>query len=324
MDFSPLATIFLSFIFLTGLFLIIKGGDAFVDAASSIAERSGMPPFLIGATIVSLATTLPELIVSVIATAGGHTELAVGNALGSITANTGLILALCVLIIPCKAPNQFFLNKSLLLLCSAFILFFTTTNGYLHTYASFLLIIIFIAFLLENIHSAKKYQLLQNKQNDYIAKKQTDASFALQIIIFILAALAIALGAELLVESAKEIALRLNISHTVIAVTIVALGTALPELITTLNAIIKKQASLSVGNILGANIIDTTVILPICQLVSGNALPISAQSLYFGLPVFIICVIISIVPTIFTQKFARWQGLLMLIIYILYMVFVTM
>ncbi|MFI3168947.1 MAG: calcium/sodium antiporter [Faecalibacterium sp.] len=341
MDFSSLALPFLIFIFLLGLFLIVKGGDVFVDAASLIAAKSGIPTFIIGATIVSLATTLPELLVSVFATLHGSAEMAVGNAIGSVTANTGLILAISLLAMPSAAPRKTFCAKGLLLLATITTLFLATRSGVLLPSGQIVLWLLLLAFLAENIYATRSCNNTQsgdcpllagNSQSETAPTNSTDAQahasekniLARNILLFLLGAAGIAAGSQLLVASATELAVRLCVPEVVIAVTIVAIGTALPELVTALTAIAKKEAGLSAGNILGANIIDTALILPLCSLLNGGGISINAQSLIYDIPVCLLCIAIAVLPTLFTQKFQRWQGGVMLIIYLVYLALVAL
>ena len=143
----------------------------------------------------------------------------------------------------------------------------------------------------------------------------------LNIVKFILGGLGIYFGAKLLVDKGTELATIMHISEDVIGLTLVAVGTSLPELVTTITAIVKKQSSLSVGNIVGANIIDMSLILPICAFVSGGTLVLdSMQTVYLDIPVSLGLMMLAFIPTLFTKKFARWQGALMLAIYIAYLV----
>ena len=140
-----------------------------------------------------------------------------------------------------------------------------------------------------------------------------------KIFFFILGTAAIVFGAEFLVSSGKTIASGIGISETIIGFTVIALGTSLPELVTTLTAIRKKESSLSVGNIIGANIIDTTLILPLCAVINGTALPVERINLVFDFPVCIAACAVAVVPTIIMGKFKKWQGFALLAIYATYM-----
>lgn len=301
--------------FCLGLVLIIKGGDAFVDAASWMAEVSGVPPFIVGATIVSLATTLPEMMVSTLAAANGQVDMANGNAIGSVTANTGLILAIAMISIPGAARRKDYLAKSLLLIgCVATLLAFSQ-GGQLLWAGSALLAVLFVVFLVENIRSGKA-AIAGNTEVRPIATPQ---GILANLVLFVLGAGGIVVGADLLVENGSVLARLLGVPEGIIAVTIVAVGTSLPELVTTLTAIMKKQASLSAGNVIGANIIDCALILPICSLISGQQLPISQQCLRLDLPFCLLTVLIALVPMLVKQKFMRWQGWACLAVYLVYL-----
>jgi len=347
-------------LFLLGLILIIKGGDVFVDSASWIAEKSGIPKFILGATIVSFITTLPELVASIIGTVEGSLGLAVGNAIGSVTANTGLIMAISILFMPAIINRKQYAFKMIILMVITLILGLFLINGKLNIIESIIVLLFAIAFLVENVISAKareekpvlaeeinngdaasandegseEEQKETGKANffDYVKYTfsfKTDKTISskleivLNIIKFVLGGVAIYFGAKLLVDKGTELATIMHISEDVIGLTLVAVGTSLPELVTTITAIVKKQSSLSVGNIVGANIIDMSVILPICAFVSGGTLVLdSMQTVYLDMPVSLGLMMIAFIPTLFTKKFARWQGALMLAIYIAYLVII--
>ena len=145
-----------------------------------------------------------------------------------------------------------------------------------------------------------------------------------KVLFFILGTASIILGAEFLVSSGKTIASGFGISEAIIGFTVIALGTSLPELVTTLTAIRKKENSLSVGNIIGANIIDTTLILPLCAVINGESLPVEKINLIFDFPICIAACAVAIVPTIIQGKFRKWQGYALLSIYAFYMLFLVL
>lgn len=296
-------------LFAVGLLLIIKGGDIFVDAARNIAENLGIPKFIIGATIVSFATTLPELMVSLLAAFDNDTQMAIGNAVGSVTANTGIIMSISVIFMPAAVRRRIFMPKSMILMAAVIILWLLSMKGNLTVTNSILLIALLFIFLWENINSAKK-TLGTSKS----AKKQSRGNVK-QAILFLLGAFTIILGSDLLVDNGVKIAQIFNVPENVIAFTMVAIGTSLPELVTTLTAVVKKESSLSVGNIIGANIIDTALILPLCSLVSGGNLPVSRENVVLDMPICIIEIAIMIIPMMFTGKFKKWQGIAAFAIY---------
>lgn len=302
-------------LFVIGLVLIIKGGDFFVDAASWIAEVSGIPNFIIGATIVSLATTLPELLVSIMATAGGQTGIAVGNAVGSVTANTSLILAISLVFAPCVVSRKQFGLKGFLMILSSVLLFVLSLSGHLKLLPSLLLFIVLGVFVYENIVSAKK-------EGEKVERRRIEnkKEIVVNILKFIFGAAGIVIGARLLVDNGTVIAEKLGVPDSIIGVTMIAIGTSLPELTTAIIALVKKKGNLSLGNIVGANIIDMTLILPICSAVSGGTLVVSNQALRLDMPVCILAGLVAIVPTFIFGKTKRYQGIALLVIYAAYIV----
>ena len=319
-----MANIFTYTFFIIGLFLIIKGGDIFVDSATQAAKMLKIPNFIIGATIVSIATTLPEIIVSVQATVTKNVDMAVGNAIGSVTANTALILGLFITFMPfeIKRRDIFFKGISMILAIISLIIGCVITKKqtlqfkgeskeyyFLSALGVTLLISVFAVFIFEN-------------DKTFTVKEKV-----LCTVLFIFGAIGIVIGARLLVSQGTQIAKNLHISQRVISVIAVAIGTSLPELVTALSALKKKSGTLSAGNILGANIIDLTLILPLCSLISiargSGELAVSASSVSMDMKICLIVICIAVLPTIITQKFQRWQGILLLLTYGGYIYFVV-
>lgn len=341
-------TILMYVLFIVGLVLIIKGGDWFVDSASWIAEVLGVPKFVIGATIVSIATTLPEMIVSIQATIKGNVEMAAGNAIGSVTANTAMIMGIFIVCMPFTVKRKEFTPKALMMFGASATLvlgcIFTakevmtfegeTGNFYrLSMIGLIVLIIIFLAFFIENFISMKNESthlepspdnIGLQEEDDIVPTKETATAqdWIKNVGLFILGAAGTVIGADLLVDYGTEIAVSLNIPQRVISVVAIAIGTSLPELVTTITALRKKVGALSIGNILGANIIDLTLILPICSFVSmgkgTGALAVSASSVTIDMVVCLAAIAVAVFPTIATKKFHRWQGIIMLAGYIGY------
>ncbi|MBP5551135.1 MAG: calcium/sodium antiporter [Bacilli bacterium] len=335
-------------LFIIGLLLIIKGGDWFVDAASWIAEKSGIPKFIIGATIVSIATTLPELIVSIIAAVEGHgllvsgdnvaalesVDMAIGNAIGSVNANSGLIMAISLIFMPAVIKRKEFWVKPVLLMATIIVLFLASLKGELTPIGSIFVLLMLVIFFVENTISAKKQMNLpteddieeQQVEEEIIEAKGILKKFAAKheilanIIMFILGAAGIVIGARLLVDKGTQIAVMLKVPTKIIALTMVAIGTSLPELVTTISALVKKQSDLSVGNIFGANLIDMALILPVCSFIFGAGLPVNNNVLYLDMAFALGLVAIAVVPTIIRGKFSRIQGFALFATYVVYIV----
>lgn len=307
-----------SVFFIVGLALIIKGGDWFVDSASWFAEATGIPKFVVGATVVSFATTLPELLVSVRAAMNGSAQLAIGNAIGSVTANTTLIMGVSLVAMAGVISRKEISLKGGLLLAAIVGLTVMSMSKILPVWSAYILWAIFIIFMISNLIEGKKAAGAEKAES--YDKKDVPA----KILFFVIGTASIVFGAEFLVSSGKTIASGIGISETIIGFTVIALGTSLPELVTTLTAIRKKENSLSVGNIIGANIIDTTLILPLCAVINGQPLPVERVNLTFDFPVCIAACAVAIIPTIIQGRFKKWQGYALLAIYVLYMLLLVL
>ena len=324
-----------------GIALIVKGGDFFVDAASWIAEVLGLSPLLVGATIVSVATTLPELIVSIIATARGTVEIAVGNAVGSVVANLGLIMAISLLFMPGKVDRKQYWFKSVVLLVACLNLLLVgwfggmaDGNHILSVGLGVVVLELFIVFFAENVIVAAKTMKdpvansltpestgvnadikSEEVPAEEVPVKKDKKTVWINVLKFIGGAAGIIGGAELLVINGQKLALAAGVPEGVIAITLVAIGTSLPELVTTITAIAKRKSSISVGNIIGANIIDMTLIRPVCSMVSGGTLIFPRQAIIFDIPFCLGLAGIAVLPMLFTKKFHRWQGAALLAVY---------
>ena len=318
LNFTGSTPLWIVLLFAAGLVCIIKGGDLFVDAAGWIAEASGIPKFIIGATIVSFATTLPEMLVSVFAALEGNADIAVGNAVGSVTANTGLIMCLSLVCMTCLMERRQFGVKACLLLAAILSLFGFTRDGRLSVAESLLVLVIFAGFLAESLISARREQGTELKEDEE-RPAVSGKTVAGNIVKFVLGAAGIVLGAQLLIDNGSAIAALLGVPDAIIAATMIAIGTSLPELVTTLTAIRKKESSLSVGNIIGANIMDLTLILPLCSLILGKPLPVQSQGMLLDIPACLVICAAVLVPALWKGKFQRWMGFLAGGLYIVYL-----
>ncbi len=301
-------------LFILGLVLIIKGGDWFVDSAVWIANATGIPKFIIGATIVSVATTLPELTVSVTGVVNGELDLAVGNAVGSVTANIGLIMGISLVCMPAVVKRSQLWLKATIMSCAALLLWLLCGNGVLRILPSLILFVLLGVYIWDNIRDAKSD--MDTEATDSVDKKDMPK----ELLMFIVGIAAIVIGSKLLINYGSKLALLLGVPSAIIGVTLVAIGTSLPELITTITAIRKNESSMSIGNIIGANVIDLALILPVCSMFSGGRLTIGEQSYLLDLPVCFGMTLIAVLPPLIKGKLYRWQGITMLVCYTAYVV----
>lgn len=307
-------------LFAVGLFIIIKGGDSFVDAAAWMSEATGIPKLIVGATVISLATTLPELFVSALATADGSIGIATGNAIGSVIANIGIGMSLGFIFIPAVISRKTFAPKAFLMIIVCSVLMAVGFDGKISVLDSSILLILLAYYIYSNVKSAREE--IANGAKD--EKPEVNGKIlAYRIVQFVLGAAGIIIGANLLVDNGQIIAAALGVPDEVIGLTVIAIGTSLPELVTAITSIIKKDASLSVGNIIGANIIDTAMILPICSFISGGSLEISKSTTFVDIPVALCLMAVVIIPAVIAGRFKKWQGFAVLAIYISYLYYVV-
>lgn len=313
-------------LFLLGLILLIKGGDWFVDGAVAIAHRFKLPELLIGATIVSIGTTLPEVMVSTNAAALGNSGISYGNAIGSIICNTSLIAAVTIAIKPSKV-NKSALTLPVFSFFAVAILYslFAYVNRGFSRWNGILFLALFVAYMLVTYYQVKKHPEYaeddeENKESKYTKTWQ-------QILLLVIGAAAIAVGARLLVNNGTLIAKALGVPDSVIGLTMVALGTSLPELITAITALIKGHSSLSVGNIVGANIFNIVLVSGMSITISPFALPSEKMisginsSLMIDIPVMFAVMMIMCLPAVIRGKLERWQGITLLVIYTAFTVY---
>ena len=305
-------------LFLVGFILISKGADIFIDCTVKIGKKTGISELILGATIVSFATTLPELTVSVFASIDNHTTMSLGNAVGSIICNTGLILGLVALISPFKVDKKMFSSKSIILLVSVISLITLGINGSINRIDGILLLGLLSIYMYSNIKSVSN----QSKSNEklelnYCGNKKSSQHENLKIgLLFILGLIMMVVGSRLLVDNGVKIADFIGIPQGIVSLTVIALGTSLPELVSSLTAIKKKHHGISVGNILGANILNISSVIGFSSLI--NDLPILAQNIKVDFIFMIILLLTLILPTIKSGKIYRLQGILLLGVYIIY------
>ena len=319
-------------LFAVGLVLLIKGGDWFVDGACGIAKRFHLPEILIGATVVSIGTTLPEVMVSATAAAQGEGEIAYGNAIGSIICNTSLIAALTVAIRPSK------INKKPLLLPVCFFfaaaIFYSLVayiTGYFSRAIGLHLLGVFVVYMAISIRQAFKnpvkeeeHEALEMPDGEAVSAKK---AIAREIVLLIIGAALIAVGARLLVNNGTIIAEKLGVPDSVIALTFVALGTSLPELVTAISSLAKGHGSLSLGNVIGANLFNLVLVSGVAVTVSPFHIPTSSQlagmntSLVVEIPLMFAVMAILTVPSLIRGKLSRVQGISLLAMYAAFCVF---
>lgn len=309
------------FLFIVGLVLLIKGGDWFVDGSVAIAKKFRIPDVLIGATIVSIGTTLPEVMVSATSALSGHGEMAYGNALGSIICNTALVAAITIALRPSKIDSNAFKLPTLIFFVAASVYTFVAyVFGVFSRGIGLLLLSIFVAYMFLSVFTARKST---NSQGEVDSEESEEGdNLPKNIALLIVGAALIAIGAKLLVDNGTIIALSLGVHEKVIALTFVAIGTSLPELVTAITSIVKGHGALSLGNVIGANILNLVLVSGVASTVSPFPVPNNTQiaginsSLIVDIPVMLFVMALLTIPALARKKLSRWQGIILIMIYV--------
>ncbi|MDC7228240.1 MAG: calcium/sodium antiporter [Spirochaetales bacterium] len=302
------------------LYTLGKGADLLVDEAVTLSMKWGIPKVLIGATVVSLGTTLPEASVSVMAAVRGNPDLALGNAVGSIICDTGLIVGIAALISP-LALNKKLVNRQGWLQFGSgvlLVLFSILAGASIPQYAGFTFVILLVCYMIITVRWSKDSDELPSEELDH-ADQGPMIVVLLKLIIGITL---IIVSSKILIPTVEITAIRIGIPESIIAATLVAFGTSLPELVTAISAARRGHGDLAIGNIIGADILNVLFVVGAAASVTPQGLPIPPY--FFGLqfPVMIGILLTFRLITLFAKtEVKRWHGLLLLSMYIGYTVF---
>ena len=303
-------------LFIVGLLFLIKGGDWFVDGASALARRFHLPELLIGATVVSIGTTLPEVMVSTMSALSGHGEIAYGNAIGSVICNAALIAAITIAVRPGKVDPKT-LKMPVLFFFAAAAIYCVAAYGFgkFTRPMGFIMLAMFVAYMAANIHQMKNVPAEEHEE------EEETMPLPRMLMLLVLGAVLIAMGANLLVDNGTLIAQALGVPESVIALTFVALGTSLPELVTAITSLIKGHSDLSLGNVVGANVFNLVLVSGVSVALAPFTVPQSAtifgmnSSLVLEIPVMIAVMVLLTAPALVKGKLSRVQGVALLVIY---------
>ncbi len=311
-------------LFIVGLACLIKGGDWFVDGAAGIARRFNMPQMLVGATVVSIGTTLPEVMVSASSAVMGHGEIAYGNAIGSIICNTALIAAITIAVKPSSIdrkslimPTCFFFAAAAFYCAVAYI------SGFFSRLTGVILLIMFVVYMIITVRQA----ITSPDDAAQPSDDEKERKLGLLIVLLVVGATLIAVGARLLVDNGTLIASALGVPESVIALTFVALGTSLPELVTAITSLAKGYGSLSLGNVIGANLFNLVLVSGMSCTLSPFKVPVEKKiagfpsSFVVDIPLMFAVMAFMTVPAIIRGKLSRVQGIVLLVVYAAFCVF---
>jgi len=301
---------------LLGLLLLFTGAEGLVRGSSALARRLGLPPLVIGLTVVAFGTSAPELIVSITASINAQSDIAIGNVVGSNIFNIGFVIGLTAVICPIPVTLTVIKIDTPIMIGSSLVAAWLITGGMLSVIPGLLLVTGLLAYTIVTLWLARK-ESTEKLQQVFSSGIAFPAGSYYRDIFYILAGLALLIiGSRLLITSATAIARSFAVSEVVIGLTIVAAGTSLPELATSLTAALRRQPDIAVGNIVGSNIFNILGILGTTSLIS----PISATDISaWDLGVMIILAV-ALLPLLWTgRKLMRWEGGLLLTIYTLYL-----
>ena len=322
----------MSYIFLiVGFFLLIKGADIFVSGASNISKKLGIPSVIVGLTIVSLGTSAPELAVSAISSLEGSNEIAVGNVLGSNLFNTLMVLGVTTIIMALtikksEVKRDFSINilVTILLLLLTFTTLLGGKDNYISRLDGIVLLIGCISYITYLILSVKKGKVSsENVQEELALESTNEISIFKSIFKLVIGVAGIVIGGQIVVDSATSIATSLGMSEKLVGLTIVAIGTSLPELVTSVVAAIKGEEDIALGNILGSNIFNILLIIGLSSAISPIAV---SSNLIFDF-VFLIVVTLINGIMIFANKseekrFGKKEGIILVVFYVIYMIYI--
>lgn len=306
-----------------GLAMIIKGSDWFIDSVIWIASVFKIPHIIIGATIVSICTTLPETLVAVTAASKGVTDIAFGNAIGSIAINTGVVLAMIIVFSRPRIENRtaFIRNGISLIAVILFTWIMGLFFGEISRMAGIVLVALLVYFVSSNYMQAKKMMRTRSNDNSEDEIDVSRKTKLTKIVMFSIGISLVIMGSNLLVDNGIEIANILGVPPLVIAIVFTSLGTSLPELVTAITSIRKKVTGLGVGNIIGANILNIVQAIGIASLVRPIDLAGDPSILSFQFPLTLAIVSCAVLFGIATKNgYQRWHGVVLFALYTLFLI----
>lgn len=302
------------FAVLVGIFILIKGGDWLMRSAVALSLRFSIPKIVIGMTVVSFATSAPELIVSIQSALGGHPDLALGNVVGSNIANLGLVLAITIIISPIYVTSSFYKTDwPMMILASLLFYFFIAVDNKLVAYEGAILFILLVAFMIYLIKYQKRAVLDESPEDD----EALDVSKTLTYMA--LGGFSLWLGSETLIKGAVSLAQNMGVSERIISVSIVSLGTSIPELSASIIAIINKEKAISLGNLIGSNVFNILAVMGITSMI--HPVEIQDMGLLNNDIWWMLGISFLILPLVFFPRGSRlgWiDGLVLIALYIIF------
>jgi cation:H+ antiporter len=298
---------------LVGLVVLVVGGELVVRGASRLAVGLGISPVVVGLTIVAFGTSSPELAVSLGATLSGSPDVAVGNVVGSNIYNILLVLGLAALVRPLVVQQQIVRFDVPLVIGVSVLLWILVLDGTLGSVEGGALVVLLIAYTVYSVRSGRTESSdVEAEYRDAIGRGSALASRAREVVVFLAGLVALVIGSQLLTGGATDVARSLGVSELVIGLTVVAMGTSMPELVTSVVAALRGQRDLAVGNVVGSNLFNILGVLGITAVAAPASVPVAPEAVSFDIPV-MIAVAVACLPLLFTgHLLRRWEGALFL------------
>lgn len=307
--------IFSIILFVAGLAILIKGSDFFVGSSAFVARHFGVSRLIIGLTLVSMGTSLPELGASVYASYAGEGEIAVGNVVGSNIANIALVLGACIILRQIRVKKKMIRRDGLIML-GVTILFIFLVIGGVKRWEGLILMVIFAFYILllyKHNKTEKEDEELCDLSDRFCPK---ESSLKVEIVMLVIGCIGVFIGSKLLVDSAVDIAQTYGISQSVIGSTLIAFGTSVPELAVSMTAILKRLEDISIGNIIGSNIFNILWVIGVAAMVDNLA--VDEILLYMNIPIMLIVSALLLIFMAVRGKLERWQGIIFVAIYVVF------
>jgi len=299
-----------------GLALLFVSGKFLVDSSVAISRRLRIPRMIIGLTVVAFGTSAPELLVSLQATFSGYPEIAMGNVVGSNISNILLVLAITALIFPIPVPASSVKRDWPIMMGVSVLLYIFAMNGWISRLEGIVFVSLLGVYILFLVLRARGAERVVEQETD-----QGHMKWGVAAILFLVSVVGLAFGADLLVENAALVAEKMGMSKRVVSITMVAVGTSIPEVATSVIAALKKETDISVGNIIGSNIMNILSVLGVTSLVSP--ISVSAEIGGFDIPwmLGISLLLLFLMLPASRSRITRWEGSFMIVIYLVYIYF---
>lgn len=300
-----------------GLALLVVGGDLLIRASTNLAQRFGLSPAIIGLTVVAIGSSLPELAVGIDAARRGATGLVVGNIVGTNIVNLALILGLSAALRPFVVRKQMQELDTPFVVGTTALLFLLSLNGELATLEGTILLLIGVAYT----YLVVRYVRRRGDEDALAEEFEAPRALWLDLVILVVALGLVIWGADVMVTGAVQIAQALGVSDTVIGLTIVAIGTSAPELVTTIVATIRNQAAMAIGNLIGSSVYNIVFILGAASVLAGAAMPITGEVLFVDMIVLLLLSVVVLIMFRTHDKATRVEGIVLMLGYVAYLIY---